>query len=93
MELPSHNEPLEAADSGDVVDSSGDSDTSQHEQESRAHEQDYQLTRDRAKRQIRSTKRHGYVDLIAYALAAAHEIDDNEPKSFKEAVQSNFSKE
>lgn len=84
MELPIHNEPLKTVDLGDVVDNLGDSDTSQHEQESRAQEQDYQLTRDRDKRQIRPTKKYGYADLIVYALATAHEIDDNEPKSFKE---------
>ncbi|KAH9778870.1 Integrase catalytic domain-containing protein [Citrus sinensis] len=50
--------------------------------------QGYQLTKDREKRQIRPPQRYGYVDLIAYALAASHGIDVDEPKSYAEAIQS-----
>jgi len=50
--------------------------------------QGYQLTKDREKRQIKPPQRYGYADLIAYALAASHNIDVDEPKSYAEAVQS-----
>lgn len=50
--------------------------------------QGYQLTKDRENRQIKPPQRYGYADLIAYALAASHNIDVDEPKSYAEAVQS-----
>ncbi|KAH9687012.1 hypothetical protein KPL70_014605 [Citrus sinensis] len=50
--------------------------------------QSYQLTKDREKREIRPPQRYGYADLIAYALAASHDIDVDEPKSYAEAIQS-----
>ncbi|KAH9647652.1 hypothetical protein KPL70_025267 [Citrus sinensis] len=50
--------------------------------------QGYQLTKDREKRQIRPPQRYGYADLIAYALAASHDIEVDEPKSYAEAIQS-----
>ncbi|KAH9716240.1 hypothetical protein KPL71_021389 [Citrus sinensis] len=40
---------------------------------------DYQLTRDRQKRQSKAPKRYGYADLIAFALHSAHEINAEEP--------------
>ncbi|KAH9752684.1 hypothetical protein KPL71_014795 [Citrus sinensis] len=48
--------------------------------------QDYQLTRDRQKRQIKAPERLGYADLIAYALTAAQEVDQEEPKTYEEAI-------
>ncbi|KAH9722770.1 Integrase catalytic domain-containing protein [Citrus sinensis] len=48
--------------------------------------QDYQLTRDRQKRQVRAPESLGYANLIAYALTAAHEVDQEEPKTYEEAV-------
>ncbi|KAH9705871.1 reverse transcriptase Ty1/copia-type domain-containing protein [Citrus sinensis] len=48
--------------------------------------QDYQFTRDRQKRQVRAPERLGYADLIAYALTAAHEVDQEEPKTYEESV-------
>ena len=48
--------------------------------------QDYQLARDRQKRVIKTPKRFTYADLIAYALTAAHELDNDEPKTYREAV-------
>ena len=35
----------------------------------------YQLARDRKRRAIRPPKRYAVVDLIAYALTAAHELN------------------
>ena len=93
VEFSKSDDSLEAGDSGGVTDSSGDPELPQQEQESQGHEKGYQLTRDRARRQIKQTRRYGYADLISYALAAAHQIDEDEPKIYKEAVQSKFSKE
>ena len=50
--------------------------------------QDYQLTRDRQKRQVRAPERLGYADLIAYALTAAQEVDQEELKFYEEVVAS-----
>ncbi|KAH9670332.1 hypothetical protein KPL70_016941 [Citrus sinensis] len=93
VEIPKSDDLLEAEDSGGVTDSSSDSEIHQQEQEPQRQGQGYQLTRDTAKRQIKQTRRYGYADLISYALAAAHQIDEDEPKAYKEAVQSKFSKE
>ncbi|KAH9725257.1 hypothetical protein KPL70_007804 [Citrus sinensis] len=46
--------------------------------------------RDRAKRPTRPPERYGYADLITYALEIAHEIDDEEPRTFNNAIQSKF---
>lgn len=48
--------------------------------------QEYQLTRDINKRQIKSPKRYEYTDIIAYALAGTNDIDDEEYKSFKQVT-------
>ncbi|KAH9751315.1 hypothetical protein KPL71_014247 [Citrus sinensis] len=84
VEFPKSDDSLEATDSGGVTDNSGDSEIPQQEQESQEHEQGCQLTSNRAKRQIKQTRRYGYADLISYALAAAYQNDEDEPKSYKE---------
>jgi len=40
---------------------------------------DYQLTRDRTRRQINPPEIYGYADLICCALNAAEEVQDSEP--------------
>ncbi|KAH9704628.1 CCHC-type domain-containing protein [Citrus sinensis] len=52
--------------------------------------QGYKLARDRAKRQTRPPRRYGYANLITYAVEAAHEINDEEPKTFNKAIRSKF---
>ena len=89
MELSNHHDTHEAADSNDINDESETQDATQLESQV----QSYQLARDRAKRPTRPPRRYGYADLITYALEAAHEIDDEEPKIFNEAIQSKFRKE
>ena len=54
---------------------------------------DYQLTRDRKKRQIKPTKRFGYADLIAFTLAATCDITDEGPKTFNEVLKSSYKRE
>ncbi|KAH9803501.1 hypothetical protein KPL71_001790 [Citrus sinensis] len=53
----------------------------------------YQLARDRKRRTIRLPKRYAVTDLIAYALSAAHEINDDELKTYQEAITSKNSLE
>ena len=48
----------------------------------------YQLARDRKRRTIRPPKRYAVADLIVYALSAAHEINDDEPKTYQKAITS-----
>ncbi|OAE23043.1 hypothetical protein AXG93_3571s1060 [Marchantia polymorpha subsp. ruderalis] len=48
----------------------------------------YQLARDRHKRETRAPKRFGYSDLVAFALVAAEELEDLEPRLYREAVMS-----
>ena len=55
--------------------------------------EDYQLVRDREKRMIRPPRRYAYVDLIAFALTAAHEIATDEPRTYSEAINSDKAEE
>ncbi|KAH9768873.1 Integrase catalytic domain-containing protein [Citrus sinensis] len=55
--------------------------------------QNYQLAKDRKKRQTRPQQRYEYADLITYALAASHEIEVDEPKNYFEAIQSPYKSE
>ena len=54
---------------------------------------DYQLARDRERRQINPPVRYSYADLICYALKAVEELQDSEPKNFREALESNENKD
>ena len=58
-----------------------------HVKQTEAQYQEYQLTRDRERRKEKAPVRYGYADLIAYALTASHQIDDDEPKNYKEAIK------
>jgi len=53
----------------------------------------YQLARDRTKKQINPPERYGYADLICYTLNAAEELKDSEPKNFREALESTENKD
>ena len=48
----------------------------------------YQLVRDRAKRVIKPTKRYDHADIICYALNVVEEIQNSEPKTWREAIES-----
>ncbi|KAL5557135.1 hypothetical protein UlMin_039371 [Ulmus minor] len=52
----------------------------------------YQLTRDRIRRPRKAPERYGYADLVSYALFASEELDDSEPKSYKQAMASQYKK-
>jgi len=54
---------------------------------------DYQLARGMQRRQINPPERYNYADLICYALNAVEELQDLEPKNFREAFESNESKD
>lgn len=47
---------------------------------------DYLLARDKTRRETRAPNRYGYADLIAFALVSAHEVLEDEPKSYKAAL-------
>lgn len=49
--------------------------------------QDYNLTRDRVRRDIRAPKRYGYADMISYALQVAEDLNNDKPRSFVEAMK------
>ena len=48
--------------------------------------QNYQLTRDRTRRQIKVPTRYAQVEIVYYALSVAKEVGSFEPQSYKEAV-------
>ncbi|KAH9682681.1 hypothetical protein KPL71_027445 [Citrus sinensis] len=76
MDYHDEAEDMEREDAEDISEASG----------THTDIQDYQLARDRQKRVIKTPKRFAYADLIAYALTAAHELDNDEPKTYREAV-------
>ncbi|KAH9723770.1 hypothetical protein KPL70_007243 [Citrus sinensis] len=53
---------------------------------SESEEDTYQLARDRKRRTIRPPKRYAIVDLTAYALTAAQELNNDEPRTYQEAI-------
>lgn len=48
----------------------------------------YLLTRDRAKRQVKPTRRYGFANYMTYALVAFQDLVKNELTAFKEAINS-----
>lgn len=46
----------------------------------------YQLARDGKRRAIKAPKRYAVTKLIAYALTAGHEINDEEPWIYQEVI-------
>ena len=53
----------------------------------------YQLARDQTRRPQRPPKRYGYADLVSYALLTSEDLDDSEPKNYKEAMGSKDKKQ
>ena len=48
----------------------------------------YQLSKDRERREIRPPARYSFADFVFSALVAGLELKSNEPNSFREAMQS-----
>lgn len=48
--------------------------------------QNYQLAKDRIKRQTKASVKYGYIDLIAYPLLSADDIE--EPRSYSKPIES-----
>jgi hypothetical protein len=53
---------------------------------------DYLWARERERRTIMTPRRYGYADLVSYVISAAEEVQDLEPRNFKEAFESKESK-
>lgn len=53
--------------------------------------QDYQLTRDRERRNIRAPQRLGYAYLIAYALSITDDLSEDEPTTYRDATECDHS--
>ena len=47
---------------------------------------DYQLTRDRVRRIIKSLERYGFADEIAFGFGAASEVIHHEPETYQKAT-------
>ena len=57
-------------------------------EEEEQEEANYVLARDRTIREIKQPKRYGYADLIAFALVAASEVLEEDPKTVKVVLAS-----
>ncbi|KAH9782991.1 hypothetical protein KPL71_009148 [Citrus sinensis] len=63
--------------------------TESHHEINKASELDnYQLARDRERKEVKMPKRYGIADLISYALMVADEMTGEEPENFKQAMNS-----
>ena len=49
---------------------------------------DYQLAKDRTRREIKTPVRYAQADLIAYALNTGEKLESQEPATYEEACQS-----
>ena len=75
--------------SGDAIDHTDQAKTGDNEELGTQHDlSSYQLVRDRAKRVIKPTKRYDHADIICYTLNVAEEIQNSEPKTWREAIES-----
>ena len=72
-------------DAGSVADGSDDV---QGSASTKSEGDSYQLVRDRKRRVIRPPKRYAVTNLIAYALTAAKEINEEELRTYKEPMNS-----
>ena len=95
MAMKISNEPKEANDNNQVtleVNQTGKSTSSEEVQNLTEQEQsdydDYQLARDRIRREIRPPGRFGFADFTAFALTSASEIENSEPSTYEEAINS-----
>ena len=60
----------------------------EEEEEQEQEEAGYVLARDRTRREIKQPKRYGYADQIAFALVAANEVLEKDPKIVKVVLAS-----
>jgi len=74
--------------SGNAIDHTDQAETGDNEELATQHDlSNYQLSRDGAKRVIKPLKRYGHVDIICYALNVAEEIQNSEPKTWREVIK------
>ncbi|KAE8715970.1 hypothetical protein F3Y22_tig00110156pilonHSYRG00076 [Hibiscus syriacus] len=85
IEVELHQQQTMADQRTGVHDQDGEN---QQEPELETRLDNYNLVRDRQRRTIRPPDRYGHADLISYALNIAEEIEEAEPKNFKEALKS-----
>ena len=82
MEIPNEEK-------DDVEDQASKSDTSGTQP---VVDPDYLLASDRERRTITAPRRYGYADLVCYALNADEELQESEPRNFKEPFERKESK-
>ncbi|KAK3042130.1 hypothetical protein RJ639_001832 [Escallonia herrerae] len=58
------------------------------EENEESQEQQYNIARNRLRREIRPPQKYGYADMVAYALSVAESIEIEKPVTYKEAVKS-----
>ena len=73
----------------DVEDEASTSDTSGTQS---VVDPDYLLTGDRERRTITTPRRYGYADLVCFSLNATEDLQDSEPRDFKETFERKESK-
>ncbi|KAH9782240.1 hypothetical protein KPL71_008811 [Citrus sinensis] len=89
FEVESHEQDrTESETEGDLERVTDGSDVVQESEPAENEDNSYQLVRDRKRRAVRPPKRYTVADLIAYALIAAQEVNEEEPRTYKEAINS-----
>ncbi|KAK3007741.1 hypothetical protein RJ639_014050 [Escallonia herrerae] len=58
------------------------------EENEESQEQQYNIARNRPRREIRPPQKYGYTDMVAYTLSVAESIEVEKPVTYKEAIKS-----
>ncbi|KAK3014885.1 hypothetical protein RJ639_008457 [Escallonia herrerae] len=80
-----HSKKKELIDAGKDHDEDAGSHSTEDNEESQ--EQQYNIARNRSRREIRPPRKYGYADMVAYALNVAESIEVEKPVTYKDAIK------
>ncbi|KAK3034900.1 hypothetical protein RJ639_033263 [Escallonia herrerae] len=78
---------VQAPDSLPIIPINEDDGSHSTEQNEEPQEQQYNIARNRLRREIRPPKKYGYADMVAYALSVAESIEVEKPVTYKKGHQ------
>ncbi|KAK3009152.1 hypothetical protein RJ639_014179 [Escallonia herrerae] len=78
---------VRASDSLPIIPTDKDDGSHSIEQNEEPQEQQYNIAKNRPRREIRPPQKYGYADMVAYALSVAESIEVEKPVTYKEAIK------
>ncbi|KAK3011603.1 hypothetical protein RJ639_011010 [Escallonia herrerae] len=79
---------VRAPDSLPIIPTDEDDGSHSTEQNEEPQEQQYNIAKNRSRREIRPPQKYVYADMVAYALSVVESIEVEEPVTYKEAIKS-----